>query len=71
MENDTQYKYTGPGNLLDNINLHIFLHFNDEEKENQEIDDEEDSNNENEDDEALLQMKFIIVKWKRQKVISH
>ena len=55
MENHTEYKYTEPRNLLGNINLHNFLHFNDEE-ENQEIDDqnddEEDSNNENEDDEG-------------------
>ena len=59
MENHTEYKYTEPRNLLlGNIDLHNFLHFNDEEEENREIDDqnddEEDSNNENEDDEGSL-----------------
>ena len=57
MENHTEYKYTESRNLLGNI-MYNFLHFNDEEEDNQEIDDqnddEEDSNNENEDESGSL-----------------
>ncbi len=56
MGNHIQYKYIEPRNLLDNINLHNFLHFNDGEEENQEVggqnDNEDDLNNQNEDDEG-------------------